>query len=332
MLTDSYFRKHDYVRISITDKCNLRCRYCIPPTGVKLLPHDQILRNEEFIKLIKIFVKMGVGKIRFTGGEPLIRKGFIDIISETRNIFPGITLCLTTNGILLGEHIDGLLKNDVKKLNISLDTLSKEKYKDITGRDNFDTVISNILTAEKTGFFDLKVNCVLFKSTLKELDDFLDFFKEKNISLRFIERMPFTDEDEMQSFINSDLLIDALKTRGKLSRNSNSDTHVAKMFDFIYRGKYKMNIGVIPPVSHKFCSSCNRLRLTSDGLLKTCLHSSDEFSLLDHIRKGSDDEKIKKVIIDAVFLKNKEHDIEICDENGGCKSLTKNSSMSKIGG
>jgi len=331
MLTDRYSRKHDYLRISITDKCNLRCSYCMPPEGVKFLSHDEVLRNEEFIRLIRIFAGMGIGKIRFTGGEPLLRKGFLNLVSETRKLLPGIELCLTSNGLLLGEYIDRLINLRVKKLNISLDTFSRERYRKITGVDAFDDVFMNIDLAGKTGFFDLKINAVLFRETLDELDAFLDYFRDKNMMLRFIERMPFTMEGDF-TFMGSEVLVGALRERGTLVRNTRTDTHVARMYDFNYRGAFPMKIGIISPISDKFCSSCNRLRLKADGMLRTCLLSDSETDLKAPMRNGAGDEDLKKIISGAVNGKWREHNVEGCHEESGCGSLRTGNPMSSIGG
>lgn len=332
MLTDAYLRKHDYLRVSITDKCNLRCHYCMPPEGVELLPHEKILRNEEFIRLIGIFASMGVVKVRFTGGEPLVRKGFIDIVSQTRSLFPDLELCLTTNGILLGDYIDDLRRLSLKKLNISLDTLSRERYLAITMRDKLDDVTAAIDRALAFGFFDIKINAVLFGETIPELDRFLDFFRERDVALRFIEKMPFVTGDGGGSFLSSDVFVKELSLRGDLVRNSAFDTNVAVMYDFKYRGKYPMRIGVIPPMTHKFCSSCNRLRITSDGFLKTCLHSDANYNLKRLLTEGADDETIRQEILKAVSMKGKGHSLDCVSEDGGCSALVRSGFMSKIGG
>jgi len=245
MLTDTFHRKHDYLRVSITDKCNLRCQYCMPPEGVEFLPHDQVLRNEEFIRLIGIFSGMGINKIRFTGGEPLVRKGFVDILSETRRLYPHIELAITTNGTLLGDYLDDLYRLKVKKINISLDTFSRERYEKITRRDHFDTVIANIERAIEFGFFDIKINAVLFRETLDELDDFLDYFKDKDIVLRFIERMPFSEKDLEIPFLSSDALLKELEKRGELKRDGGRDTTVSLRYNLLYGGSH-----TIKPVSY----------------------------------------------------------------------------------
>lgn len=332
MLKDNYLRTHNYLRVSVTDKCNLRCRYCMPPQGVAFMPHDEVLRNEEFIRLIDIFVRMGIKKIRFTGGEPLIRKGFFDIISETVKIHPETDLCVTTNGTLLEEHISDLKKYNVKKLNISLDTMSREKFSSLTGVDNFNTVISNIERSMKEDFFDIKVNGVLLKSTLDEIDDFLDYFADKNITLRFIERMPVTEQDEFNEFIPSDELIRLLGEKGELTRKKGDDTDVSLRYDLKYKNR-NIRIGVIPPVTHRFCSTCSRLRITAEGNLKTCLHSDIHYNLKDLIRTGAAESEIVQHIISAIKEKGEGHNIKCTADNTGCRSITAGiKSMSSIGG
>ncbi len=332
MLTDRFSRKHNYLRISVTDKCNLRCSYCMPSEGVKLLPHDEVLRNEEFLRLIRIFVDMGINKLRFTGGEPFVRKGFMDLLRSVRDEFNEMELCLTTNGILLGEHIDELIDLNIRKINISLDTLSRERYREITGSPMMERVLSVIEDAHGRDFFDLKVNCVLFRETLDELDNYLDFFRDKDIFLRFIEKMPFFPGETGGSFVSSDLLVEALKTKGVLVRNSKTDTHVAMMYDFAPGEGSLIKLGIIPPISHKFCSQCNRLRLTSDGMLITCLHSAEEINLKEHLKKRTSDQRIMKIIREGVNNKNREHGIKCDPANGGCSALTGSRTMSKIGG
>ncbi|MDY6935500.1 MAG: GTP 3',8-cyclase MoaA [Spirochaetota bacterium] len=333
MLTDKFLRRIDYLRISITDKCNLRCIYCMPKEGVTLLPYEEILRNEEFIHFINIFISLGVRKIRFTGGEPLIRKGFVDIISKTKKLFPDIDLGLTTNGVLLDEVLDNLYSIQLHGLNISLDSMSRERYAMITGRDYFYRVISNIEKAIAFDFFNIKINSVLYEGTIEELEVFLDYFKEKNITLRFIEKMPFTIDERLQSNVSCNDLINHLDRFGDLMRNKRMDTRVSMMYDFYYKNRYKMKIGIIPPMTHNYCHKCNRLRLTCDGFLKTCLLSNIEYDLKRPYRMGIGDNALQQIILQAVSEKPKHHNhnsLYISDE--GCSSLAPNRSMSKIGG
>jgi len=335
MLKDSFNRELTYLRVSVTDKCNLRCRYCMPPEGVPWLDHDQVMRNEEFIYFVGLFVSMGIKKVRFTGGEPLVRKGFIDIIREVKHRFPDLEVCITTNGVLLEKYLDELALLEVSKLNISLDTLSPTLYHEITGRDYHARVLNSIRKALDAGVFDVKINAVIQQHTLKELNSFVDYFGEENVSLRFIERMPVGDlpvDDD--PFVSSDQLIDAFSKIGKVNRAMDVDTSVAMMYDFIPGGSVnKMRVGVIPAISHKFCNSCNRLRLTCDGALKTCLHDNSEYDLKTPFRMDSGEQVIRDLIYDAVKNKQKEHGMSCyTDTNRECSAITSSRNMSKIGG
>ena len=333
VLEDKFKRKLNYLRVSLTDKCNLRCGYCIPPEGVHLLPHDEVLRNEEFVHLIDMFAGLGVWKVRFTGGEPLVRKGFMDIISRVRELHPALELCLTTNGTLLSGHLDALRSTGVRKLNISLDTLDRERYRSITGRDQIQTVLLSIDRALEMGGFNIKMNAVLFRETLQELPRMMDYAGERGLVLRFIERMPFLGEGEKQHFLSADELVSELGRLGDLTRNMEFDTSVAVMYELRREGRRPVKIGVIPPMTHKFCASCNRLRLTCDGMLKTCLYSQKEYDLKSPYRQDMGDEVMKKIIFGAVNEKPLEHGIdcvEYCSQ--GCASLLSIRTMSKIGG
>lgn len=332
MLKDNFSRKLNYLRISVTDKCNLRCSYCMPPQGVKLLPHDEVLRNEEFINFIRIFVELGVAKLRFTGGEPLLRKGFLDIAANTRHMFPDLDLCITTNGILLNEVIEDLYRLNIRKLNISLDSMNRKHYEEITGRDCFKQVIANIEKALSYNFFEMKINSVLFKKSLEDIDLLLDYFKDRNVILRFIELMPFV-VGGTHAFLSCNTFIDELKTKGELVRDEAMDTQVALMYDFYYRDKYRLKIGVIPPVTHSFCDRCNRLRLTCDGFLKTCLHSEMEYDLKTPYRMDMGDDALKEIILRAVQEKPEKHNLDCRSGNpDGCSSLCPGRTMSGIGG
>ncbi len=332
MLTDKFLRRHDYLRVSLTDKCNLRCIYCMPPEGVPFLPHHEVLRNEEFVDIINFFVARGVKKVRFTGGEPLVRRGFDDIIGEIHHLYPDVELALTTNGVLLGEHLATLRECGLRKLNISLDTMNRDRYREITMRDHFDDVVGAIDSALGDDFFDVKINAVLFRETLDELDDFLAYCRDKKVVLRFIEKMPFREEDYGEAIVTSDELVAALEQRGGMTRRSESDSQVAQRYDLMYRGEYPVKIGIIPPMTHKFCKQCNRLRLTADGKLKACLHSTKEYDLKEVIRAGEGDEALEKVVREALARKAEGHNLDCIATDGGCASLVNSRTMSKIGG
>ncbi len=332
MLIDRFNRKLTYLRVSVTDKCNLRCCYCMPPRGVKFLSHDQVLRNEEFLHFIGLFAGLGVRKVRFTGGEPLVRKGFIDIVRNTRERYPDMELCLTSNGTLIGEFIDDLIACRVKNINVSLDSLDEGRYREITGSNEMKQVLANIDRLIDSGYFHLKVNAVLMPETIGELDSFLGYFSEKPVTLRFIERMPFVHDERDGAFISTDRLIEALSQRGDLVRSERSDTSVAEMFTLHCRGRRPVRIGVIPAMSHKFCSRCNRLRLTSDGLLKTCLLSNAEYDLKTPYRMDMGDEEIIRIIDRAISEKKREHEISCATEDRGCGALNPARGMRMIGG
>lgn len=332
MLKDNFLRNHNYLRVSVTDKCNLRCRYCMPPEGVEFLPHDKILRNEDFARIIGLLINMGINKVRFTGGEPLVRNGIIDIISTARSFSPNVELCLTTNGILLNQYADDLQKQGVKRINISLDTMSRSRFLDLTGRDYFDTVISNIEKSIDSNFFNVKINTVLFSHTLEELDDFLDYFMDKNITLRFIERMPVTEQDELNSFVPSDELIQALESKGKLTPVIKEASDVAMRYDIEYKNR-KIKLGIIPPVTHRFCASCNRLRITAEGNLRTCLYSDINYNLKEMLDRQASDKELETYITKAIKEKQHGHNIECTADNKGCRSISCGiKAMSKIGG
>lgn len=323
MLTDRYLRRHNYLRLSVTDRCNLRCVYCVPADDFCHLPHESILRNEEFIRLIDVFVSLGIDKIRFTGGEPLIRKGLMDIIRTVRERYPSIELALTTNGMLLKEHLPGLKDAGVKRLNISLDTLDHDRFFRITGAHGLERVLESIDAAVSMNFFSVKINVVLMPETLDELEDFLRFLRGKHAVLRFIEMMPDIGGDSGKPFMPAHALIARLQELGTLERQGRRDSQVAMMYSLARDGE-EYPIGIIPPVSHGFCGKCNRLRLTADGQLKSCLYSKDEFNLKDVIRSGASDNEITAEIRKAVDGKGEDRIVN----TGDAVSRT----MSKIGG
>jgi len=298
----------------------------MPDEAFEALSHDEILRNEEFIKLISVFVSMGVKKIRFTGGEPLVRKGFTDILRRTRDIDPNIQLAVTTNGVVLGNYLDDFKDIGVKKINISLDSLSKERFLKITRRDFLPNVLANIEKTLNYGMFELKLNVVLLKETLGEIDAFLDYCLKRDIVLRFIERMPFQTEDGGDAFISSDILLNELAKHGELIRMESKDSTVALYYDLLIPEKGTVHIGVIPPISHKFCAACNRLRITANGFLKTCLLSSNEYNIKTAMRSGITLEELQNVIISALAEKGAEH---FLDDRHVAPA---NRMMSRIGG
>lgn len=300
----------------------------MPEEGFECFHHDDVLRNEEFIELISIFVEMGIKKIRFTGGEPLVRKGFIDILRQTREIAPDVELAVTTNGVILGDYLDDFYHLGVKKINISLDTLLKERFLRITRRDVLESVLANIEKVLEYNFFELKLNAVLFEETLFELDAFISYCLKRNLTLRFIERMPFCGQDIESGFISSDFLLEELAKRGELIRIEENDSSVSCGYDLVLPSG-TVHVGIIPPLSHKFCSACNRLRLTADGLLKTCLLSSDEYNIKESLRAKTGRDSLRAVIQKALGEKGSEHHL---DSRNNAEQLQDRRRMSRIGG
>lgn len=285
LLQDAFGRKHDYLRISITEHCNLRCTYCMPEDGIALTPKPHLMTADEIISIAQTFVNLGVTKIRLTGGEPLVRKDAKDVMLRLGKL--GVNLSITTNGILVADFIEVFKEAGIQTINISIDSLVKEKFNAVTRRDYFDTVQGNIdlLLKEK---FNVKLNIVLIKSfNDNEITDFIKLTKDKDIQVRFIEFMPFSgnqwDKSKLVSYAE---IMETVRSEFKLSeieRLEDSPNDTAKNY------KIHSHIGsfaIISSVTNPFCSTCNRIRLTADGKLKNCLFSNSEIPLLDTLRAG----------------------------------------------
>lgn len=309
LLTDGCKRRIDYLRLSITDKCNLRCTYCMPSEGVPKLHHDDLLRYEEVLRLARVVVAMGITKIRITGGEPLVRKDLIYLCRSIAQI-PGLdSLSLTTNGVLLAEYAEALAGSGIQRVNISLDTLRRERFLAITCRDALDDVWRGIKAADRAGLRPVKLNVVVMHGINDdEIEDLARLTLTHPYHVRFIEFMPFKSEDFDHRYLSSEEILARLRAIGALeetsSRNSNGP---ARYFRF-QGGVGK--IGLISPISHHFCPACNRLRLTSDGKLRTCLFAGVETDLRTMMREGASDEALVRRILDAVLIKPKQHELD----------------------
>lgn len=298
-LIDQFGRKHEYLRISLTERCNLRCFYCMPEEGIELSEKSNLMSHEEVIAIAKTFVNMGIKKIRLTGGEPLIKKNIEAIISELSQL--PINLGITTNGILLDKYLSLFKKSGIKDINISLDTLNRAKFEKITRRDYFERVMNNINLYEQEGF-NVKINNVIIKGTNDdEIIDFIALTKNKNIAIRFIEFMPF---DGNKWNTEKVITLDDILTKAKAHYSEENivalkskKNGTAKNFKI--KG-FKGEFGVISTVSNPFCDSCNRIRLTANGSLKNCLFSSSETNLLAALRNKED---IKPLIINNLMHK-----------------------------
>lgn len=330
-MLDKFNREINYLRVSITDRCNLHCRYCRPKEGISLQGHDDILRYEEIIRIVSVAVKMGLVKVRVTGGEPLVRKGFVNFIAELKKIEGLQDISLTTNGILLEEFAQGIFDAGISRINISLDSLNKDKYFYITNGGDLDAVLRGIACAEKVGFSPIKINTVAIKGFND--DEALDFVRlavDKPFQIRFIELMRVgqqTNLDNVGDYIPTSQLIEKIKKKYELEPIKNKKKRSdgpARIFKI--KGGLG-EIGFINPVSDHFCSTCNRLRLTSDGKLRVCLLNEKEVDLKKSLRENCSDAELEKLFWDAILLKPEQHDL-ICTEN----TLKKCRNMSAIGG
>ena len=301
ILRDSFGREHNYLRISLTEKCNLRCTYCMPENGVVLTPKSQLMTTKEVIDIATLFVKNGVNKIRLTGGEPLIRKDFPEIANELSKL--PIELSLTTNAVLVDRHIETFKKANLKTINVSLDSLHPETFNTLTKRNQFDKAFNNIDLLISEGF-KIKLNVVLIKNTNDhEIIDFINLTKDKDISVRFIEFMPFDgnawDKSKLVSY-------DEVLTQVKSHFSEEELVSLPVEENFTARNfkvkDYKGQFGIISSVTNPFCDSCNRIRLTANGKLKNCLFSNGETDLLSFYRKG---ESIEPIIQQAIFKKKR---------------------------
>ncbi len=329
ILQDRFGRDHTYLRISLIERCNLRCTYCMPEEGVQLSPKSHIMTYEEIYEISKTFVDHGVTKIRLTGGEPLIRKDF-PIILEKLAALP-ITLSITSNAVIIDRFIDVLKANGVNDINVSLDSLSKEKFKAITRRDQFEKVYDNILLLVKEGF-NVKVNAVLIKDfNDNEIIDFIHITKDLPITIRFIEFMPFDgnkwDLSKMVSHADVMQYVDEAFPKTDVIRLQDAPNDTSRNFKI--KG-YKGSFAIISSVTNPFCDSCNRLRLTANGQLKNCLFSATESDLLTTLRSGK---PIAPIIQRAVAAKLKMRGgMDTLEKLQEPKLHSKNRSMITIGG
>ncbi len=309
MMVDNFGRKLNYLRMSVTDRCNLRCRYCMPAAGVPKQRHEDVLSYEELYRIAKVAVIAGVDKIRVTGGEPLVRKGIVDFLAEL-NRLPGLKkVVLTTNGVLLGEMAGALSRAGVESVNVSLDSLRPDVFTRITRRDDLARVLDGLTAAEQAGFKHIKINMVVMRGVNDdEVLDFAALTVDKPYKVRFIEYMPTLQESSGQSLmVPGEELIEQLADRyplEKLQRNT-----LDGPADY-YRIKGSAGaIGFITPVSCHFCKDCNRLRVSSSGMLKSCLYDNGGVSLRPVLARGKEAELLD-LIRQAAHLKPLQHDLQ----------------------
>lgn len=285
LLLDEFGRGHNYLRISITEHCNLRCTYCMPEEGIKLTPKPHLMTADEIVSIAQAFVNLGVDKIRLTGGEPLVRKDAKQIMLRLGEL--GVKLSITTNGILAADFIETFREAGIQTVNISIDSLVKEKFNAITRRDYFDVVQKNIgLLLDEN--FNVKLNVVLVKSfNDNELLDFVSLTKDKNVQVRFIEFMPFSgnqwDKSKLVSYAEIMETVQSRYSISQIRRLQDEPNDTARNFKI---DSYSGSFAIISSVTNPFCGTCNRIRLTADGKLKNCLFSNSETPLLETLRSG----------------------------------------------
>ncbi len=326
MLTDKYNRIHNYLRISLTDNCNLRCFYCMPEEDYKFAAASRLMQPDEIEAIAGTFVKLGVNKIRLTGGEPLVRKDADKIIRSIAQ-FP-VTLTLTTNGTRLHEFIDVLHDGNIKSINVSLDTLNSEKFNLITRRNNFERVWQNIHLLIKHGIH-VKINVVAMKGLNdNEILDFIEWTKDTPVHVRFIEFMPFSGNKwTSNKVLTWQQILQIIESEYSFLPLKGEANDTAKKY--IVPG-HAGTFAIISTMTSPFCSTCNRMRLTADGKMKNCLFSKDETDLLTAFRNGED---IEMLIRQSVHSKAKELGGQF---SGNFENLhseeIKNRSMIAIGG
>ena len=289
-MKDQFGRKINYLRISVTDLCNLRCIYCMPKEGIPKIQHEDILSVEEIEEIVKVFVKLGVNKIRLTGGEPLVRKGILDIVERIGKLEGIRDFAMTTNGLLLKEYAKDLRALGLKRVNISLDTLDDKKYSSITRIGSLQRVMKGIEAAKEVGLTPIKINTVLVGGfNDDEIEDLVRLTEKEEIDVRFIELMPIGEAIKLKAdhFLSNEIVLQRVPNLIKIDGEDPSSPAV---YYKLPNGKGK--IGLINPVSCKFCKNCNRVRLTSQGKLKLCLHSDVEIDLREALRRGQAIEKL----------------------------------------
>ncbi len=307
VLQDRFGRTFDYVRIAVTEKCNLRCTYCMPEEGVDFQGREKILQGEEILRIVSLLARMGIKKVRFTGGEPLVRKDIVDLVAASAAT-PGIkAVHLTSNGLLFDRYAKRLLDAGLTGVNLSLDTLDAEKFVRITRREGLDKVMDSIKLALDLGFPRVKVNVVLMRGfNEEELRDFTELARDNRLTVRFIEFMPFDGHQIWESgghFASAESLVKQIEgfyPGIQTAPGTRTEHH-------IFQGEgHQGKIAVIPAFTRSLCGNCSRIRVTADGNIRNCLYSDREFSLRDIIRDGASDDELEAVFRKAFSEKEKD--------------------------
>jgi len=302
-ITDQHGRSFNYLRIAVNEKCNLRCIYCMPEKGISFEPQDKLLTRKEVIRVIQVVAKLGVNKIRFTGGEPLLRKDLVELVSGAAET-PGIdSINLTTNGILLANSAKSLKDGGLTGVNVSIDTLEKEKYTEITRRDYIDQACKGLEAAKRVGIPSIKVNVVALRGfNDHELSNFVHMTKDYPLTVRFIELMPFDAQQIWKTgkfFRAENIKAELIKLFPEIKTASGSATEFTTFNVPGYKGK----VAVIPSYSRDLCGACNRIRLTATGQIRNCLYAKNNSSVRDTIRSGGSNKDIAGLFLQAMWQK-----------------------------
>lgn len=297
MLIDTYGRVATDLRVSLTDRCNLRCTYCMPEEGLQWLGKPELLSDEEILRLVRIAVtRLGITEVRFTGGEPLLRRGLVDLVRRCAELSPRPRLSLTTNGIGLARTAAALKEAGLDRVNVSLDTLRPEVFKTLTRRDRHHDVLAGLAAARDAGLTPVKINAVLMPGLNEdEAPELLDWALREGYELRFIEQMPLDAQHgwKREGMITAGDILDSLRTRFQLSPEGERERGSAPAERWLVDGG-PGRVGVIGSVTRPFCAACDRTRLTADGQIRTCLFATEETDLRAALRSGADDEELAR--------------------------------------
>jgi len=306
-LIDPYGRRIEYLRLSLTDKCNLRCFYCMPKGFKDFEDQQDWLTFDEIERIIKAFTELGVARVRLTGGEPLVRKN-VDKLAQRLTSLPGLNdLSLSTNAVLLEQQADQLRQAGISRINVSLDTLDSEKFRKVTGGE-LQAVIDGLLAAKQAGISPIKINMVAMKGINDdEFEDMVEFCLEHGFTLRFIETMPMgsTAEDATDHYLDLQTVKQKLSEKYELIPGMMPGGGPAR---YVQVKNTDLRIGFITPISQHFCETCNRVRLSVDGVLYLCLGQDDKVELRPLLRNGITDDELKKILTDAIGLKPERHE------------------------
>lgn len=329
-MIDQYGRTIEYLRISVTDRCNLRCVYCMPEEGIEQLPHEQILTFDEIERVCRISTELGISKIKLTGGEPLVRKGLPDLLGKIKRISGIEQVTLTTNGILLKNQLDELMRQGLDAVNISIDTLDETCYHTVTRCGELNQALEGLQAALEYPNLRVKLNCVPMNQSEEEYIQMAEYAKEHPVEVRFIEMMPIGMGKACQGKSRDELLELLEKALGNAEPY---EKHLGNgPAEYVSFSGFQGRIGFISAVSHKFCDSCNRIRLTAEGYLKLCLQYESGIDLRKLLRSGATDEELKEAMRQAIWEKPACHNFsdERRDEEVGQKK--EHRAMYGIGG